>query len=178
MVRLARVFVPDQQIAEEVAQETWITVFQKVSDFEGRASLKTWIFRILTNKGKKRGIKEKREVPFTSMSKGDEDREALSADLFLPDGHWKSTPKRWEHETPERLVESEQTRAFILEEIEKLPEKERAVVRLRDIDLFDAAETCLVLEISPVYQRVLLHRGRTRMRATLARFLEQEARPC
>lgn len=173
MVRLARVFVPDQQIAEEVVQETWITVFQKIASFEGRASLKTWIFRILTNKGKKRGLKEKREVPFTSLGReGEESPTALDPDWFLPDGHWRSTPRRWERDTPERLVEGEETRAFVLGEIEELPEKERAVVRLRDVDEWTAAEVCEVLEISPVYQRVLLHRGRTRLRASLARYLE------
>lgn len=174
MVRLAAVFVADLPAAEEVTQETWITVIEKIGDFEGRAALKTWIYRILTNKAKKRGVKDKRTVPFTAMARNDEGAEALDPDLFLADGHWKSTPERWGEDTPQRLAESAETRAFVLGEIEKLPPKERAVVRLRDVELWTSEEVCELLEISAVYQRVLLHRGRTKLRGAVADFLGQE----
>lgn len=178
MVRLASLFVADSRSAEEVVQETWITVFEKLSSFEGRARLRTWVYRILVNKAKKRGMQEKREVPFTALSRASEEDNPVDPEWFLADGHWKSTPRRWEHETPERLVESQHTRDFVLGLVADLPDKERAVVRLRDLEEWSSEEVCEVLEISPVYQRVLLHRGRTRMRAALARFLDQEGSPC
>ena len=174
MVRLAAVFVADLNTAEEVTQETWITVLEKIGTFEGRSALKTWIYRILTNKAKKRGIKDKRTVPFTSMGTRDESSHALDADLFLADGHWKSTPEKWGEDTPQRLAESAETRAFVLAKVEELPPKERAVVRLRDLELWTSEEVCELLEISAVYQRVLLHRGRTKLRGALAAYLQRE----
>lgn len=176
MVRLAAVFVSDLPAAEEVTQETWITVIEKIAAFEGRSALKTWIYRILTNKAKRRGVKDKRTVPFTSVSKNDESSHALDADLFLADGHWKSTPERWGEDTPQRLAETAETRAFVLAQIATLPPKERAVTRLRDIELWTSEEVCDLLEISAVYQRVLLHRGRTKLRGAVADYLQREDR--
>lgn len=178
LVRLGRVFVPDEAIAEEVVQETWVVVLRKLPGFEGRSRLRTWIYRILTNQAKKRGEKERRVVPFTAMAGQDESPEALDPGLFLPDGHWRSTPRRWQHDTPERLAESNETCDFVMAEVDKLPDKERAVVRLRDLEEWSAEEVCEVLEISAVYQRVLLHRGRTKLRGALDEYLTRGATGC
>ncbi len=173
MVRLANVFVADEATAEEVTQETWLTVLQKIEQFEGRASLKTWMFRILTNKAKKRGIKDKRIVPFTSIKKSEDGPHVLDPALFKPDGHWKVPPVRWNSDTPEKMAEHAETRAFVTQQVESLPPKERAVVRLRDLELWSSQEVCELLEIEAGYQRVLLHRGRNRMRVALGEYLQR-----
>jgi RNA polymerase sigma-70 factor (ECF subfamily) len=173
LVRLARMYVRERSVAEEVAQETWLAVLNGIDRFEGRSSLKTWLFRILTNRAKTRGERESRSVPFSSI--GEQDEPAVDPDRFRPEGEqyaggWKELPKPWEGDPEERLLAGE-ARALILDEIEKLPPNQRAVITLRDIEGFGAEDVRNVLDVSDTNQRVLLHRARSKVRQALEQYL-------
>jgi RNA polymerase sigma-70 factor (ECF subfamily) len=178
MVRLALIYVPSRTVAEEVVQETWLAVFQGLSRFEERSSLKTWILRILTNRAKTRGEREGRSVPFSALE--DEDRDsaepAVAAERFLPPdhdrwpGHWSSVPQSWDA-LPEQQLLAQETRAYIDTTIMALPANQRLVITLRDIDGLSADEVCSMLTISESNQRVLLHRARSKIRAALEHYL-------
>ncbi|HEX6458616.1 MAG TPA: sigma-70 family RNA polymerase sigma factor [Thermoleophilaceae bacterium] len=173
LVRLARMYVRDRSVAEEVAQETWLAVLNGIDRFEARSSLKTWLFRILTNRAKTRGQREARSLPFSSI--GDPDDPAVDPDRFRPEGDqfpggWKEFPPPWEGDPEERLLAGE-ARALILHTIEQLPANQRAVITLRDIEGFDADDVCNVLEVSETNQRVLLHRARAKVRRALEQYL-------
>jgi RNA polymerase sigma-70 factor, ECF subfamily len=172
-VRVARMYVRDRAVAEEVAQETWLAVLGAIDRFEARSSLKTWLYRILTNRAKTRGQRESRSVPFSSI--GDPDEPTVDPDRFRPDGEqyaggWKEFPNPWEGDPEERLLAGE-TRRLILATIETLPDTQRAVITLRDIEGFDAEDVCNVLELSDTNQRVLLHRARSKVRQALEQYL-------
>jgi RNA polymerase sigma-70 factor, ECF subfamily len=179
MVRLAFCYVRSQAVAEEVTQETWLAVIKGLDRFEGRSSLRTWMFRILTNQARVRGTREARSVPFSSLSSGgdepavDPGRFRGSDDRFA--GHWVSAPQAWSDIPAERLVDAE-TRAVVDEAIRTLPEGQREVITLRDLEGWTAEETCEVLSINPVNQRVLLHRARSRVRAALDTYLDRVVR--
>ena len=173
LVRLARMYVREQSVAEEVAQETWLAVLNGIDRFEGRSSLKTWLFRILTNRAKTRGERERRSVPFSSIV--DADEPAVDPDRFRSEGDqypggWKENPAPWEGDPEDRLLAGE-ARALILEEIEKLPPNQRAVITLRDIEGFGSEEVRNVLELSDTNQRVLLHRARAKVRRALEQYM-------
>jgi RNA polymerase sigma-70 factor, ECF subfamily len=172
LVRLARMYVPSEAVAEEVAQETWLAVFKGIHGFEGRASFRTWLFRILTNIAKTRGVREQRSIPFSSTEPvGSEEGPSVDPDRFFPPDHarapegWSLGPKPWE--TPEESLLSGETRAVILRAIEKLTPGQREVITLRDVEGWPAEEVCNALDISETNQRVLLHRARTKVRAAL-----------
>ena len=178
LVRLAGLFVADQAVAEEVAQETWIGVLQGIDRFEGRSSFRTWLFRILTNQAKRRGQREARSMPFAALSPADADdgEPAVAPERFLPAGdewagHWVSYPRNW-RETPEERFLSQETRALVQQAIETLPPQQRLVITLRDVEGFPSAEVCNALAISGTYQRVLLHRARSKVRGQLEHYLE------
>lgn len=179
LVRLARLFVANQAVAEEVAQETWIGVLQGIDRFEGRSSFRTWLFRILTNQAKRRGQREARSLPFAAFSvpaDADEFEAAVEPGRFLPTGdawagHWVSYPQDW-RETPEDRLLSHETRAVVQQAIAALPPNQRLVITLRDVEGFTAAEVCNALAISETYQRVLLHRARSKVRGQLEQYLE------
>lgn len=175
LLRLALVFVPSRAIAEEVVQETWVGVLDGLDRFEGRSSLKTWIFRILTNRAKTRGVREKRTVPFSAFADVDGDPEpAVEAARFRPDGMWGVAPRRWEDDTPEKLLMTAQAIQHLESAIASLPPNQRAVLTLRDIDGLDSDEVCNVLEITETNQRVLLHRARSKLRALLEEYVERK----
>jgi RNA polymerase sigma-70 factor, ECF subfamily len=180
MLRVAMMFVSTRAVAEEVVQEAWLGVLKGLDRFEGRSSLKTWIFRILTNTAKTRGEREGRSVPFSSLAGGDDEEEApVDADRFLGPGHrwagqWASAPRSPRGVPEERLLAAE-ARERIAAAVEALPENQRAVITLRDIDGFEAGEACEILGISEVNQRVLLHRARAKVRAALEDYLDEEA---
>jgi len=175
LIRLAIVFVGDQAVAEEVVQETWIGVLNGLPSFEGRSSLKTWIFSILSNKAKTRGVRERRSIPFSALADPDAaDDAAVDPARFASNGSWTTAPARWDDLTPERLLLSHESRAYLQAAIDELPPNQRAVVTLRDIEGLDSAEVCNVLSISETNQRVLLHRGRSRLRAALERYLARK----
>ena len=180
MLRLAKVFVTAQAVAEEVVQETWMAVLEGLSRFEGRSSLKTWIFRILTNHAKTRAQREGRSISFSSLPDVDTDitEPAVDPGRFLPadhqwSGHWISFPLDW-REIPEERLLSQETRACIDRAIEALPPGQREVILLRDIEGWTSDETCSLLGISAVNQRVLLHRARSKVRGALERYFEKE----
>lgn len=180
MLRVARLHVRDRQAAEEVVQETWLAVVKGLERFEERSTLKTWLFRILTNRAKSRGEREARCVPFSALVAADVagDDPAVSPDRFQgPDarypGGWAAPPPRWETLPHERLL-SQETLQRVEEAIELLPPAQREVIRLRDIDGWDSDEVCELLGLSHGNQRVLLHRARSKVRAALERYLGDE----
>ena len=181
LLRLAMAFVPSQAIAEEVVQETWIGVLEGLSRFEGRSSLKTWIFRILTNQAKTRGVRESRSVPFSPLGHDEDDRGEPTVDplRFQSSGywidHWASPPRSWDEDTPERLLLSKECGQHMENAIEALPPTQRQVLVLRDVDGLSSEEVCNILGISETNQRVLLHRARSRVRRALERYLEGDA---
>ena len=171
LTRLARVFVGNQAVAEEVVQDTWVGVLNGLKSFEGRSSLKTWIFSILTHKAKTRGARERRSIPFSALVDPETDEPSVDPARFRADGSWTAAPVKWDDHSPERLLVSAEARAGLEAALAELPPNQRAVVTLRDIDGLEAADACNVLGISETNQRVLLHRGRSRLRAALERFL-------
>ena len=180
MLRLAMVYVKAWVVAEEVVQETCMAVLEGLNRFEGRSSLKTWMFRILTNCAKTRAQREGRSIPLSSLSDlgTDNPEPAIDPDRFLPadhqwSGHWVSFPANWE-EMPEDRLLSQETRACIDRAIEALPPNQRVIITLRDIEGWKAEETCTFLGISEVNQRVLLHRARSKVRGVLEKYFEEE----
>ncbi|MGE0599580.1 MAG: RNA polymerase sigma factor [Dehalococcoidia bacterium] len=175
MVRLATAYVPSYAVAEEVAQEAWLGVLNGIGRFEGRSSLKTWIFRILTNIAKTRGAREQRSLAFSSVfDDPGPDEPAVDADRFAREGHWLLAPSGW-GDSPEEKLESAECQALIHETIESLPANQREVIRLRDVLGFTSAEVCNALEVSETNQRVLLHRARSRVRRALELYFEASA---
>lgn len=172
LVRLALSYVGDRAVAEEVAQETWLGVLEGLGRFEGRSSLKTWLFRILTNIAKTRAEREGRSVPFSRLAGQDGEGEpAVEPDRFLA-GRWASLPSRWS-ELPESRLLARETVERIRQAIEALPSTQRAVITLRDVEGWSAEEVCNVLSLSETNQRVLLHRARSKVRRALERYFEE-----
>ena len=177
MLRLARVYVADEAVAEEVVQEAWLGVLHGLSRFEGRCALKTWIFRILTNVARTRGRREHRCIAFSRMEGADDGsgEPAVDPDHFAQDGHWAMAPQSWE-EIPEERILAAETRAHIRAAVETLPARQKAVITLRDIEGWSADEVCNLLEITAIHQRVLLHRARSAVRQALDHYLTEEQR--
>jgi RNA polymerase sigma-70 factor, ECF subfamily len=178
MVRLAQTFVASQATAEDVAQDAWLGVLRGLPSFEGRSSLKTWIYRILINRAKTRGQRDSRTLPFashTSTAVPDDDTDSMDQ-LFAraeAGGHWLSAPRSWQ-DLPEARFLSQEIRAMIDQAISTLPETQQQVIRLRDIEGLSSADVCNMLEISETNQRVLLHRARERVRRALAAYITPE----
>jgi RNA polymerase sigma-70 factor, ECF subfamily len=177
MLRVAQMFVRDRATAEEVVQETWLAVLNGIDRFEERSSLKTWLFRILTNRAKTRGQRDGRMVPFSALAgAGNEaDEPSVDPDRFLgPDsphpGAWAAPPVPWPQE---KLLEGE-TLNVIQMAIDMLPEAQREVILLRDVDGWTPMEVSEILEITDGNQRVLLHRARSKVRAALEEYLNPE----
>ena len=169
MIRVAMAYVPSRAAAEEAVQETWIGVMRGIDAFEGRSSLKTWVFRILTNVAMRAGARERRSVPFSALADAENTREpAVEPDRFLPadhalfPGHWAIMPTRWP--TPEEGLLAGETREVIAAAIAELPVAQRTVIALRDVEGWTSEEVCEALEISAGNQRILLHRARSRVR--------------
>jgi RNA polymerase sigma-70 factor (ECF subfamily) len=162
-LRLAGALLRDAAAAEEVVQDTWLAILDGLSRFEGRSSLKSWMFHILANRARTRRAREGRSVPFSRLRpEGGDDAEAFDAD-----GRWAVPPRRWEEESPERLLARAEARAAVEAAVAELPPGQRAVITLRDVEGLESDEICRVLGITPVNQRVLLHRARGRIRAAL-----------
>jgi RNA polymerase sigma-70 factor (ECF subfamily) len=171
-------YVRERVVAEEVAQEIWLGVLQGIHRFEGRSSLKTWIFHILTNRAKTHGQREGRTIPFSAVWNPDDDPDEMAVDpqRFLPadhprwPGHWASFPNRWDA-IPEEHLLSQETRAVLQSAIDRLPPSQREVISLRDVEGWTSDEVCNVLGISKTNQRVLLHRARSKVRRALEQYL-------
>ncbi len=174
LLRVAQIYVSSRAVAEDVVGETWLAVLQGLDRFEGRSSLKTWIFTILTNRAKTRAQRERRTVPFSALQPDRVPEPALDPERFrgaedprLP-GHWASPPQAW----PEDRVLAHETRQKLAEAIELLPPSQRAVISLRDLEGWSSEEVCNALSISETNQRVLLHRARSKVRKVLEEYLE------
>jgi RNA polymerase sigma-70 factor (ECF subfamily) len=175
MLRVAQMYVRDHATAEEVVQETWLAVLNGIDRFEERSSLKTWIFRILTNRAKTRGARDGRVVPFSALAAAEDDEPSVDPDRFFgPDsatpGAWAAPPRAW----PEDVLLGREALDVIRMAIEELPEAQREVIRLRDVEGWSPMEVADALEISDGNQRVLLHRARSKVRAALEKYLDPE----
>jgi RNA polymerase sigma-70 factor (ECF subfamily) len=175
MLRVAQMYVRDRATAEEVVQETWLAVLNGIDRFEERSSLKTWIFRILTNRAKTRGARDGRVVPFSALAAAEDDEPSVDPDRFFgPDsatpGAWAAPPRPW----PEDVLLGREALDIIRMAIEELPEAQREVIRLRDVEGWSPMEVADALEISDGNQRVLLHRARSKVRAALEEYLDPE----
>ncbi len=166
MLRVAQLYVGSRAAAEEVVQDTWIGVLNGIGRFEGRSSLKTWIFRILTNIAKTRGQREGRSVPFSALGSGDD--QAVDPDRFAQDGQWASPPRSF---GPEERLLGRETLDVVERAIAALPPSQALVITMRDVEGFGAEETRNVLGISETNQRVLLHRARAKVRQALEDYL-------
>ena len=176
LLRVALIYVASRAVAEDVVQETWIAVLRGIDRFEARSSLKTWIFRILTNIAKTRGQREGRTVPFSALERPESVPEpAVDPSRFLPadherwPGHWASKPVPW----PEERLLAAETRAVVEHAVEQLPPAQRAVISLRDIEGWSAEEARNALGVSETNQRVLLHRARSKVRQALEDYLSE-----
>ena len=185
MIRLALVYVPGRAVAEEVVQDTWQGFLVGLPRFEGRASLRVWLYRILTNVARSRGRRERRSAPFSALA-GDagDDPEApgeaaVDAARFSDEGaargHWVSAPASWD-DVPEARLLAAETRAHVQRAIAALPVNQRAVITLRDVEQCSSEEVCALLGVTEGNQRVLLHRARSRVRRALEAYLDA-ARP-
>jgi RNA polymerase sigma-70 factor (ECF subfamily) len=172
LMRMALMFVRDRAVAEDVVQETWLGVVRGIDRFEGRSSLKTWIYRILINTAKTRGKRESRSIPFSAAARADEP--AVDPDRFLSADHrwaggWMLGPGEWP--TPEEELLQGETRDAILAAIEDLPESQRAVITMRDVEGFPPEDVSETLGITDGNQRVLLHRARAKVRTAIEKQL-------
>ena len=166
MLRLASSFVPNVAVAEEVVQDTWVGVLRGIDGFEGRSSLRTWLFRILVNRARTAGARERRTIAVGDTGAVGDTETAVAASRFDGGGSWVSPPEHWIEEVEDRL-EAGKLAGFLRTAIGDLPERQRQVVTLRDIEGLTSEEVCSVLEISESNQRVLLHRGRSRLRQAI-----------
>lgn len=174
--RFARIFGASDAVAEEVVQETWLTALQGLDSFEGRSSFKSWLYGIARNHARRRTERERRTVPFSSLTgDGEADEPVVDALRFQGrganwPGHWSAPPRPWED--PERRLASLEAREELQRAIAGLPERQRVVVVLRDVEGLDPEQVCELLGVSEGNQRVLLHRGRSGVRAALEGYMD------
>jgi RNA polymerase sigma-70 factor, ECF subfamily len=167
--RVARTFVRTDSAVDDVVQETWLGVVRGLDAFEERSSLRTWIFRILVNQARTRGVRDSRSLPFSALEQ--DDAPAVEPAAFAADGRWIGAPPRLDGD-PESGLLSAELRSHILEAVDALSPDQRAVITLRDLVGLPAAEVCDLLDVSEGNQRVLLHRARSRVRTALTPLVE------
>lgn len=172
MLRVARSYVSTDHSAEEVVQDTWLAVIGGIDCFEGRSSVKTWVFRILVNTAKKRGVRESRTVPWSTFEQDGGTSVILHP---VPPGGWQEVSAAWP--TPEGEALAAEVRGVIAEALARLPPRQRLVITLRDVEGCTSDEVCDILEISAANQRVLLHRARVAVRGWLADYFESVKPP-
>ena len=170
MLRLAREYVSSAGAAEDVVQETWLAVVHGLDGFRGDASLRTWVYRILVNQAKRRGVREHRTIPFASLAAEDDgptvDPSRFQGQQDQIPGGWRQFPHEW----PEQVALTREVHEVVATALGDLPDRQRVVVVLRDLEGHTSDEVCAVLRISVGNQRVLLHRGRAVVRAHLERY--------
>lgn len=175
LVRLAMTFLSQRSIAEEVVQETWLAVIRGLGTFEGRSSLKTWIFRILANRARTRAKREARSIPFSALGNPQSEYEpVVNPNRFDTRGMWVEPPQSWTNDTPEQILERRDTMEVVQRSIGELPPSQRAVVVLHDVEGLDPEEICNILEISETNRRVMLHRARSSLRGALEKHLTEK----
>jgi RNA polymerase sigma-70 factor (ECF subfamily) len=180
LTRLALAHVPSRAVAEEVVQDTWIGVINGIDRFQGRSSLRTWIFQILLNIARTRGKREKRTLPFASLRRRAEEggaEPAVDPDRFQGrregyPGHWSRPPAEWS--SPDEKLAQAEARDVMLRAIADLPPRQREVITLRDVLGYSSAEARNALDVSETNQRVLLHRARSKVRGALEELFDQE----
>jgi RNA polymerase sigma-70 factor (ECF subfamily) len=160
MLRFASSFVPSAAIAEEVVQDTWLGLLRGIGKFEGRSSLKTWLFQILIRRARTTGVREHRSLPVADTEA------AVDPSRFDETGHWAAPPDHWVEQADDRLHATMLTERIRLA-LDDLPARQRQVVLLRDVEGLPSEDICSLLDISESNQRVLLHRGRSRLRQAL-----------
>jgi len=180
MLRIARMYVSSQSVAEEVVQDAWVGILKGLDRFEGRSSLRTWMYRILANIAKTRGQRESRSVPFSSLAGDDLEEPAVDESWFHPAGHaaqggWSTLPLDWRGIPEDRLLAGE-TLGVIRNAIAMLPPMQAEVIRLRDVLGWSSNDVRNALEISETNQRVLLHRARSKVRSALERHFTEGTR--
>ena len=176
MLRVARLYVRTQAVAEEVVQDTWLRVLQSLDGFEGRSSLRTWIFVILGNVARTRAEREGRSEPISSLHHEDAEQ-SVSRERFFAESHprwagmWSTLVDSWDGVPHERLL-GDEAQAQLRKVVERLPANYAAVFTLRDVEGWPADEVCSLLGLTPENQRVLLHRARARIRSALESYFE------
>jgi RNA polymerase sigma-70 factor (ECF subfamily) len=160
LLRLARSFVSSRAVAEEVVQDTWLGLVRGLDGYAQRSSLRTWLVRILVNRARTTGARERRSIAIGDAGP------AVDAARFDAAGAWMSPPQHWVEDSDDRLL-AEGAAERIHAVLDELPARQREVVMLRDVDGLSSQEVCEALDISEANQRVLLHRGRSRLRAEL-----------
>ena len=181
MLRVARGFVSTDASAQEVVQDTWLEVIRGLAGFEGRSSLRTWVFRILVNIAKTRGVSEQRTTPLSAVAADEDTGPTVDPSRFRDPGdpewprHWTpaGTPRRWDTDPEAEVIRSE-IRDVVSAAVEALPPRQRQVVVLRDVHGFDSGEVCELLCMTAENQRVLLHRGRAKVRAAMEIYYARE----
>ena len=175
LVRVAMRYTPSRAVAEEVVQDTWIGVIEGIDRFEGRSTVKTWLYKILIYRARARGERERRTTPMSALTIDDATpsvpTERFRGSDALWAGHWATPPQRWDGDAEERLLAGE-AREIIDAVIAELPSAQREVIVMRDLSHFSAAEVCDLLDVTEANQRVLLHRARSRVRAALEQYLD------
>ncbi len=176
MHRVAASYVATCAIADDVVQDAWLAVIEHIDSFEGRSTLKHWVFRIVANAAKARARRDHRTSAAGSMTLGVE--ATVDPARFRPGGqtypgHWQEPPAPWP--SPEQMALATELRQQVTDAVENLPARQRAVIALRDIEGFTSEEACELLDLSPANQRVLLHRARAAVRAELETYLETDA---
>jgi len=174
MLRLARSFVSTHATAEEVVQDTWLAVLKGLDGFEGRSAFRTWVYRILVTTAKKRGVREQRSIPWSSVAPADDHGPTVDPARFRGHddrypGGWREFPAAWT--SPEEVTLTVEIHRVLGEILDGLPERQRAVLALRDVEGHTAREVCELLDLTPANQRVLLHRARAVVRERLAGYL-------
>jgi RNA polymerase sigma-70 factor, ECF subfamily len=173
MLRVARMYVSTDASAQEVAQEAWLAMIKGLDSFEGRSSVRTWALAIVGNMGRSRGVREARTVPLSSLTADEDAGPAVDPDRFRgPDDTWPRNwtplgkPRPWPRSPEDEAMDAE-TRVQLHNGLAELPERQRTVVTLRDVHGMSSDEVSSLLGLSAGNQRVLLHRGRSRLRALL-----------
>lgn len=176
LIRMAMGHVADRETAEEVIQDTWMAVIEGLDRFEGRSSLRTWIFGILIHKAKDRGVREKRHTTFSAFeSYDDEQEEAVDPSRFHQMGEWAGRwalpPQPWDDRTPETLLANQQVVAAMQQAIDALPVTLKEVLVLRDVEGLESKEICELLKITETNLYVRLHRARERVRQAVEAYV-------
>ncbi|WDR06299.1 RNA polymerase sigma factor [Devosia rhodophyticola] len=171
LLAFARNFVRESAAAEEAVQDTWVAVIGGIGRFEGRSTLRSWIFSVLANIARTKAKRDGRVLSFSDMGYNDP---AVDPDRFSGDGTWLSPPGRWSEINPERILGGRQLLAHAMAVLEQLPPNQRAVVQLRDLEGLSAPDACEILGITESNQRILLHRGRSRIRAAIEVLMDTE----
>lgn len=172
MLRLAAMHVASRAAAEDAVQEAWAEALRGLHRFEGRSTLRTWVFKILLNVARRRGVKDHRVIPFSGLRDGPTvDANRFQGPAEPHPGGWRQFPVPWREPTPEDALLGSELREKMAAALERLPDRQRLVMELRDVQGYDSDEVCEMLELTPGNQRVLLHRARAAVRAEIERYV-------